>query len=156
MQDLKEFKNCFDRELNINESILNEFFVSPEETIREFGLNSETNWSNPSILPNKFDLTWQRWFRRIGTWGKITILHVDPEKNKRENISQDTFIKRMGNAELLKVYGKWEVQQSKIYRMEFWNRYIGMNGKEYKEIIQINVDLIPELRKGLHWGQWIF
>jgi len=154
----EDMRNITDKEPEtlIESCVLKEFFVHPDATIQQFNLTADTNWSNPSILPCRFDLTWQRYFKRIGSWGKVKILHVDPEKRKRDYITQDAFLKRMGNADLLKVYGKWEVQQSNIRKYELWNKYIGMNGKEYKEIIQIQVDLIPELKKGLSFWQKVF
>ena len=143
-------------EILIESTVLSEFFVDPEDPIRQFGITQETNWTNPSILPCKFDLTWQGYFKRIGNWGKIRILHVDPEKGKRDYITQDAFLKRMGNGSLLQVYGKWEVQQSNIRKYELWNKYIDISGKERKEIIQIQVDLKPELQRGLSFWQKVF
>ena len=152
----EDIRNLKEPELLIESCVLNEFFIDPESTISKYNLTQDTNWSNPSILPNRFDQTWKNWFKRIGMWGTIRILHVDPEKNTRNYISQDAFLKRMGNGAMQQVYGKWEIQQSKIHRMEFWNNYVDMSGKAKKEIIQVSVDLKPELRKGLHWLQFVF
>ena len=156
MQNIEDFKLSFSRPLMINESVLNEFFIPLSKVEQDYNITQDTNWSNPDIRPNKFDQTWQNWFSRIGTWGKINIIHVDPEKNTRTNMSKEQFISRMGNADMLKVYGKWEIQQVKINKMELWNTYIGINGKEYKEIIQIKVDLLPKLSKGLGLWQKLF
>ena len=152
----EDIRKVEEPEMLIESTVLSEFFVDPNTTIAKFGLTPETNWSNPSILPCKFDLTWERYFKRIESWGKVKILHVDPEKNKRDYITKDSFLNRMGNADLLKVYGKWEVQQSNIRKYELWNKYVGLNGKEYKEIIQIQIDLIPQLKKGLSFWQKVF
>jgi len=143
MQDIKEFNIVFEKPRMINESILEEFFIPLSKVEQDYGITQDTNWSNPDIRPNKFDRTWQNWFNRIDSWGKINILHVDPEKSTRSNWGRQQFIDRMGDSEMLKVYGKWEIQQVKINKMEFWNNYIGLDGKQYKEIIQIKVDLLP-------------
>jgi len=132
------------------------FFVHPEDTIREYGLTPETNFRNPSILFNRFDVSWDRWFKRIGSWGKIKILYVSPEQRKRERISQDQFLVLIDTPEMLQVYEKFQVEQSNIHKFEIWCRYIGKDGREYKDIIQFNVDLIPELQRGLNWWQKIF
>ena len=138
------------------ESHVYEFFVSPEETISKYGITDKDNWSNPSILPNKFDLDWNGWFRRISNWGTVKILHVDPENKKRGDITKSEFIRLMSTSDMLKVYGKFRTEIIKIHRMEFIRDYVGIDGKQYKEIFQINVDLKPELRKGLHFWQGIF
>jgi hypothetical protein len=156
MIDLREFKDCFERKIPLEESLLVEFFVDPETSINKYGINSENNWSNPNILPNRFDQNWQKYFERIGNWGIITINHVDPENKKREEITINKFINSMGNSDLQKLYGKFRTEIIKVNRCEFIREYIGIDGKMYKEIFQIKIDLKPELKKGLSFWQFIF
>jgi len=136
------------------ESCLHEFFVSPEETINKYGITDKDNWSNPSILPNRLDLTWKNWLNRLRNWGRIKILHVDPENKFKGEITENKFISLMGASEMLKVYGRFRVEIIKIHKMELIREYVGMDGKVYKEIFQISVDLKKELKKGLHWFQY--
>ena len=105
---------------------------------------------------NRFDGSWDRWFKRIGSWGKINILYVSPEQRKREYISQEQFLVLIDTPNMLQVYEKFQVEQSNIHKFEIWCRYIGKDGREYKDIIQFNVELIPKLQKNLSWWQKIF
>lgn len=157
MQKLQEINSIFETDYPLLEtSVLSEFLVPSEEIENVYQITQETNWSNPSIVPNRFDQNWENWFKRIGTWGKIEVLHVDPENKVKGVITKDKFIKLMATPDMLKLYGKFRVEQVKIHRMEFIREYIGMDGKEYKEIFQINIDLLPQLKKGLGWWQKIF
>lgn len=132
------------------------FFVPFDEIERQYGITQETNWTNPDIRPNRFDQNWQNWFARIETYGKVKILYVCPEYGKREYITRDQFLAVTNTPEMLEVYKKYQVEQIKLHKFEFWNRYTGKNGREYKDIIQISVDLLPQLKKGLGWWQKIF
>ena len=157
MQRLEEVKNIFKEDSPLVEaSVLSEFLVPSEEIEGTYGITQDTNWSNPSIVPNRFDQNWDNWFARIGTWGRIEILHVDPENKVKQLITKDKFVKLMATPDMLKLYGKFRVEQVKIHRCEFIREYIGMDGKQYKEIFQINIDLLPQLKKGLGLWQKIF
>lgn len=121
--------------------LLHEVF-GPNESIDDM-LNT------PTILPCSFDQTIQAWLVRISLWGKLKILHIDPENRKRENVSQSQLIAAIFNDELLRLWGQWGLEELAINKVRMYREHYGIDGKEYTEEFIIEIELKPELRKAL-------
>ena len=138
--------------MEIKECLLNEFWVpfNPEVT-------AANNHVNSDIRPCKFDQKWDFWFERIGRWGKLNIYHTDPEKKiRKESITQSKFIKLIGTADLMKLYGKFIVELRGVDEVDFIRNYVGIDGKSHDEIFKVKVDLKPSLKKGFRFWDGIF
>ena len=132
--------------MKIEEALLNEFWVP----FNEVDYNEQNNWSNPDIRPNKFDIDFEGWLKRIGNWGTIEYYYYnDEEKINKQKITKDGFLKRIQTNELLKLYGKFRVEIRHIYEMDFIREYVGKDTKIHTEIFKVYVHLKPELKKGL-------
>ena len=102
----------------------------------------------PDIRPCVFDETFEAWLYRIGLWGKIEITYNDPEyKIKNRVITQDKFIKKVGNPDVNRILGQWSMDRKNVTKMEMFREYVGMDGKKYRESFIIEVTLNPGLRK---------
>lgn len=104
--------------------------------------------STPDVRPCVFDKTFQAWLYRIGLWGKVKITHNDPEfKIKGEEVTQDAFIKKVMNPDLLKVFGQWDLEQPAFDTVILFREYKGLGGKKYREEFVVKVDIKPELMR---------
>jgi hypothetical protein len=103
--------------------------------------------STPEVLPCVFDVTIPGWMARIELWGRISIVHKDPETfcGKR-NVTKKQFIDRISDESLTKMLGKWSIKKNGMTSVTFVRDYVGLDGKHYKEELIIDVDLKPELR----------
>lgn len=101
----------------------------------------------PEILPCTFDVTVPGWFARIELWGRIEIIHRDPEtfRGKRK-VTRKQFIDRISNDEITRMLGRWEIKKNNTTSVTFYRGYIGIDGRKYTEEFIISVRLRKELR----------
>ena len=107
--------------------------------------------SVPDLRPAQFDITFEKWLARIGYWGKLGIVHVDPEitGEKKQNVTQREFIKRASDTELVKILGTWHIEQPDFHIIQLYRDYLGLNGKKYTEKFIVTVDLRPDIKKAM-------
>lgn len=103
--------------------------------------------ATPEILPETFDMTIEGWLARIGTWGKITIYHKNPEKwwGKRK-VTTRQFIAGLDPDAITQYFGGWDFVKKSLTKVECQRVYFGVNGKKYTERFIVSVKLKKELR----------
>lgn len=106
--------------------------------------------ASPDIRPGAFDVTLEAWLKRISLWGKLDILHNDPEFKKKEKISQSQMIKRVTDDQLIRMLGQWDIDRKDINVVELFREYAGVDGKKKRESFLITIDLKPEIKKALN------
>ena len=103
--------------------------------------------STPEILPCTFDMTIPGWLERIKLWGKIIIHHEDPENHRgKRKVNVNTFLNKISNSELTKMFGKWHLEKHGLTNMSFERDYQGKDGKWYTEKFLVSVKLKRSLR----------
>lgn len=105
--------------------------------------------SVPDMKPQAFDISVEGWVARIELWGKLKVKHIDPESRTKENINKTTFIRRLADDNLNKMFGKWQIENIAINKLEIYRDYIGINGRQYRERFIMEIDLKPELKKAV-------
>lgn len=119
--------------------------TSREQLAKELG--------TPDMRPQAFDQSWVAWLKRIELWGKVNIKHNDPEnKVKNKKMTQTQMIDHIADPEMIRIFGTFHVKEYKINKIGLIRKYIGTDGKKYKEEFIVEVDLRPELRKALKGG----
>jgi len=118
--------------------------LSPSEVAR-----IKAKVGSPDIRPGNFDITLEAWLKRISLWGKINILHTDPDLGKKRNITQSQFITLATDDQLLKMLGQWDIERKDINKVEIFREYVGVDRKKKKESFFITIDLNPEIKKAL-------
>jgi hypothetical protein len=103
--------------------------------------------ATPEILPETLDRTIAGWLERIGTWGKITIYHKNPEKWRgKKKVTPQQFINGLDPDIITQYFGRWEFVKKGLTKVECQRVYFGINGKKYTEKFIISVKLKKELR----------
>lgn len=118
-----------------------------EEERRRF----EDEMANPDMRPNAFDNTFEAWLIRIGLWGKVEVVHSDPESRGKRKVGEREFLRRISDVELANIFGKWEIEKTAVNKIEFIRSYDGLNGKRLQEKFVVSIKLKPELKKSLGW-----
>lgn len=108
----------------------------------------------PKVTPQDFDVTYESWLMRIGTWGAIKITHLNPEYKEKREVSSEQMIKVLTDTELLRLLGNWTIKSPSINVCFIYRDSIGLDGKQYREAYNVEVDLKPEIKKALKW--WKF
>lgn len=118
--------------------------LSPSEVAR---IKSQLGSSD--FRPQAFDVTLEAWLKRISLWGKINIVHNDPELRRKKKISQSQFIRLATDDQLLKMLGQWDIDRKDVNKVELFREYVGIDGKKKKESFLVTVDLNSEIKKAL-------
>lgn len=118
--------------------------LSPEEVER---LRSQI--AHPDVGPCDFDVTFDGWMARIELWGKVKIVHDDPEFKSKKEISKDAFLKKVSDKSLYKTMGKFTIERLDVNKVVLYRDYLGIDGKKYRESFLVTVDLKPELKKAV-------
>lgn len=137
---------CEDIENNVIKGNLLTEALSPEDRKRV-----DYEFAETDVRPCAFDITWQAWLIRIGTWGKLTFQHIDPEFHgkKKMDITQRQFLSRIVDPNMLKAFGMWHIDRLNIDTVEIYRDYEGLDGKKKRESFIITVVLNDELKKAL-------
>jgi len=101
----------------------------------------KSEFATPDMRPNNFDVTFESWLIRIGTWGKTKIIHNDPEFRSKKQVTDKQMISRINDTTLLKTFGKFGIDQHSFSKVILFRNYKGMNGKKYKEEFIVTNDL---------------
>lgn len=112
--------------------------------------------AEPDMRPQPTDVTIEGWFRRIMLWGNIKIEHKDPENRERGGITKNQFFAILQDDNLLKMFGRFHIEEIAINKINVYRDYIGMDGKQYREEFVITIELKDELKKAFKpkgfWG----
>ena len=104
----------------------------------------------PDMRPCDFDGTLEAWLLRLTIWGTVGIKHNKPEeKINWKTISNDTFLDLVGDKELNKLHGLWNIDQLTSIRLVFYRKYTSYDGKNYKEEFDVEVKLKDVLQRAL-------
>jgi len=110
-------------------------------------------FASTDIRPIESDVTIAAWLFRISQWGPMTITHFNPESKIKRVITQDEFIKIVGDPELNRLYGTWDGDRLDINRLVWFRNYVGIDGKKYCEKFHIDIDIshIKGFEKKENW-----
>jgi hypothetical protein len=105
--------------------------------------------AEPDMRPASFDVTFEGWLARIGLWGKVKVLHMDPEFKTKKEVTQSQLLKKISDTNLNKLLGLWRIEYPEINKVILFREYAGVDGKKYSEKFIVTVDLKPELKRAL-------
>jgi len=106
--------------------------------------------ATPDVRPCWFDGTLDGWLDRLNLWGKVKITWNNPEKwGGKKNMTRDSFINYVTDQNLTNAFGLWKTERLDVHKVVMFRDYVGLNGKKYTDKFKIEVDLRPELKKGL-------
>jgi hypothetical protein len=111
--------------------------------------------ATPDIRPQTFDVSVEGWFARLELWGKVKIKHSDPENRVKEEITKSQLLRILSDDNLLKMFGKWHVEDISINKVSIYRDYIGMDGRQYREEFVVDIELKDELKKAVK-GKGLF
>jgi hypothetical protein len=102
----------------------------------------KSEFATPDMRPNNFDMTFEAWLTRIGTWGKTTITHNDPEfKTKNRKVTPREMIRKASDPTLIKAFGQFNIEQPDFNKVILVRKYKGMDGRIYREEFIVTNDL---------------
>jgi hypothetical protein len=102
----------------------------------------------PDARPATGDGTFEAWLYRISLWGKIKIVHNNPdEKVRNETMSYDKFLDYIDDQRRNAIYGKWVIEYPKINLVKFIRKFYSfLLGKETVEELIVEIDLREDLK----------
>lgn len=144
----KEFINKTQNGIEVND-VANESKLSEEDKER---LRKEL--ACPKVTPQDFDVTYEGWLQRIGTWGTIRIAHINPEYKEKREVNKDIMVRTVSDPESLRLLGAWSIDSPAVNICIIYRDYVGLDGRDYREAFNVEVDLRPDLKKAMKW--WKF
>lgn len=131
--------------------------------LRESLVMEDNDWeetekmlATPDPRPCDFDRTFEAWLHRLSLWGKVTIIHVDPEMRSKREVTQQVFLKKLTSQEPLKAFGKWDIQMLNIDKVRLARSYTGLDGKTVTEEFFVNIKLDPKMQQAVNKRKKIF
>jgi len=103
----------------------------------------------PCALPFNDDGTLEAWLLRISLWGRISIRWINPEEGIDKSITNDEFLDEVDDQKRNKAYGKWNVEELDVNKIEFNRKFWSIEGKEIVEKLIVLIDLRSDLKKKL-------
>jgi len=118
--------------------------IKPGKLSQEESARIRRELAHPDVRPCTFDVTFEAWLRRLSLWGKIRIVHIDPELTGRakKEVTQGQFIKRVTDPEL----GRWHTEALDYNKVVLYRNYVGYDGKTYREQFIVTVDVKDEIK----------
>ena len=109
--------------------------------------------AQPEVMPCYFDNTIKFWLMRIGLWGKLKIKYTNTNPNKSEWITPGKVEQLLGDATTLNTFGSWDVEKLGFKTVVIKRDYVDPSGKKHKERIWIDIELKPEIKKGMQFSE---
>ena len=121
--------------------------VPPEEQEKTGKLTPEdreridAKLASTDMRPNNFDVTFEAWLTRIGTWGTVKIVYINPEFKEKNEVAGEQMIRKINNPKELETLGPFGIDQHDFNKVILFRDYIGMNGKKIREQFIVTNDL---------------
>ena len=109
--------------------------------------------AQPEVMPCYFDNTIEFWLKRIGLWGKLDIKHTDTNPNINRWITVGELEKLLTTDTTLNTFGNWNAEKLTYKSIVLKRDYIGPNGQKHKERLTIDIELKPEIKKGMKFSE---
>jgi hypothetical protein len=104
-------------------------------------------------MPCEFDSNIEFWIERISLWGKVKIKHTNTNPNKSEMLTKAQFLSLIADDNMLNLFGKWFPEKLGYKSLVFKRDYISTDGTKHQERIWIDIDLKPEIVRGMKFSE---
>ena len=101
------------------------------------------------IKPNPTDVTWEQWILRLALYGKKYYHYKDTMSGTNQDCGLSLFLDKIGDEELARTQGVWEVEKTAPDTVIFWREFYGNTGKKEYEELAVKVDFRPEIKQML-------
>ncbi|MDD5409650.1 MAG: hypothetical protein PHC71_06135 [Candidatus Omnitrophica bacterium] len=108
--------------------------------------------AQPEVMPCEFDKTIEFWAERISMWGKLGIKYSDINPYVASWITKEEMLRRLTDDTAYRVFGQWNVEKLGYKTVIFKRDYVGADDKEHKERIWIDIELKPEIKRGMKYS----
>ena len=125
-----------------NKTPLNEWWTPSKKEI-------EDSIKSFDIMPNPTDVTWEQWVLRLALYGKKYFHYRDTMSGTNQDITLSTFLDKIGDEELVRTLGQWEIEKVAADKVVFWREFYGNSGRKESEEIEVYMDFRPEIKKML-------
>ena len=105
--------------------------------------------AQPEVMPCEFDNNVEFWLKRIGIWGKLLIKHTNTSPNKSEMITAAECLRLLSDDNSLNTFGQWDLEKLSYKSLVMKRDYISPDGQKHKERIWVDIDLKPEIKRGM-------
>jgi len=109
--------------------------------------------AQPEVMPCYFDNSINFWLKRISIWGKLNVKHTDTNPTVSRWITVGELEKILTDDTALNTFGNWNVEKLTYKSVVFKRDYIGPDGKKHKERLWIDIDLKPEIKRGMKFSE---
>jgi hypothetical protein len=108
----------------------------------------DTMLAIPDARPAEGDRTVEAWLLRISIWGKLKLIHNNPdEKIKNQIMTIEQFLNYLNDQRRNAIYGKWTVDNPKIDLVKITRKFYSfLLDKEIVEELIVEIDLREDLK----------
>ena len=109
--------------------------------------------AQPEVMPCYFDNTIEAWLYRIGMWGKLQVKHTDTNPTINRWITVGELEKLLTDDSTLNTFGNWNAEKLTYKSLVLKRDYVGPDGRKHKERLWIDIELKPEIKRGMKFSE---
>ena len=111
--------------------------------------------AQPEVMPCYFDNTIEFWLERISLWGKLNIKHTDTNPTVNSWITKGELLKLLTDGSTISTFGSWNAEKLSYKSLVLKRDYVSPDGRKHKERLTIDIELKPEIKKGMRFSESI-